>query len=69
MITYHCTNCEKKVVAKEDLKITCKCGSQMYSKYGIFDSGRRTSKSKRNKGFPYRKSSGKDKEVRNRRKK
>ena len=63
MITYTCTNidCNNKVVAKHNLKITCKCGSQMYSKHGIIDNDRRTPKSKRNKGFPYCKSSGKDK--------
>lgn len=34
MITYYCTNCEIKIVAKPNLKIKCKCGNQMYIKQG-----------------------------------
>ena len=61
MITYTCTSCENKVVAKHNLKVKCSCGNTMYDKHGIIDSGRTPPKTKRNKGFPYRKSSGKDK--------
>ena len=63
MITYTCSNlnCRNKVIAKKDLLIKCSCGNSMYTKHGIIDNGRRTPKTKRNKGFPYRKSSGKEK--------